>query len=223
MTAFTTALHDRLQAAAAARATRRGDTLALMEDRNRCRKTFESGAGEMHRTLIRPMVEEVGCAFDNCTVEHYLSPVAYTSCCRFARTDVYPATVELSIGIRQGSDSLQAELTYDLKVIPMLMSFTRSDSWPVDLASPALDVVRARLAEWLLRFTDTYLSLESDPNYQDWEAHIDPVCGMHITGAAAAGVIQQGPRKIYFCSEDCRERFEAHPALYLNGVAPLSA
>jgi YHS domain-containing protein len=35
-------------------------------------------------------------------------------------------------------------------------------------------------------------------------------------------VIEHERRKIYFCSEDCRQRFEANPGLYLTGIAPLS-
>jgi Cu+-exporting ATPase len=92
----------------------------------------------------------------------------------------------------------------------------------VDLERPDLEDLRERLAGWLLRFTDTYLRLESEPTYQEWHIHLDPVCGMHLTGPDVACVLERENRKIYFCSGDCRARFEAHPTLYLTGVSRLS-
>jgi YHS domain-containing protein len=102
-------------------------------------------------------------------------------------------------------------LTYRLQIIPELMSYSRSDSWTLNLEHVALDEVRTRLSDWLLRFTDTYLRLECEPNYQDWDTHLDPVCGMRISGAAAAHVIEHEIAGRSTCSEDCRQRFEANP------------
>jgi YHS domain-containing protein len=222
MSSFTNALHDRLEAAAAARAGRRGANATLMEDRSRRQAAFDPAAEVVYRTIIRPMVEEVARAFDNATVEHFKMPTGFTSRCLLARTDRYPASTELAIGIGPAGDGTGAVLTYRLQIIPELMSYSRSDSWTLDLEHVALDEVRTRLSDWLLRFTDTYLRLECEPNYQDWDTHLDPVCGMRISGAAAAHVIEHERRKIYFCSEDCRQRFEANPGLYLTGIAPLS-
>lgn len=50
------------------------------------------------------MIEEVARAFDNCTVEHYQTTSDCGSDCRFRRTDLYPATVDLRIGISQSPD-----------------------------------------------------------------------------------------------------------------------
>jgi YHS domain-containing protein len=52
------------------------------------------------------------------------------------------------------------------------------------------------------------------------EEHIDPVCGMIVTGEARYRLEQAG-EKYYFCSEHCLREFKAHPELYLNkGGAP---
>lgn len=46
----------------------------------------------------------------------------------------------------------------------------------------------------------------------------DPVCGMQVEVAhAPANVVRSGER-IYFCSEHCRDRFEADPERYRSGV-----
>ena len=221
MSSFTNALHARLEAAEAARAERRRANVALMEDRNRRTASLETAAERIHREVIRPMVEEMAGVFGNGTVEHYRTPAGFTSRCMFTRTDRYPASAELAIAVGPGPVGEGAALTYHLGIVPELMSFTKSDSWVFDPENVDRDEVRTRLADWLLRFTDTYLRLESEPGYQDWPMHVDPVCGMRISGTVAAAVSDHERRKIYFCSEACRQRFEAQPGLYLAGVAPM--
>lgn len=41
----------------------------------------------------------------------------------------------------------------------------------------------------------------------------DPVCGMEVEAAKAKTSVYDG-RTFYFCSNDCREKFEADPASY---------
>lgn len=48
---------------------------------------------------------------------------------------------------------------------------------------------------------------------------IDPVCGMRIDDAEAAGTAEHDGRTYSFCSEVCREVFEADPASY-SGAEP---
>ena len=49
---------------------------------------------------------------------------------------------------------------------------------------------------------------------------IDPVCGKTVQTASARPSVHDGS-VYYFCSRDCRERFEAAPDLYLdNKSAP---
>ena len=45
--------------------------------------------------------------------------------------------------------------------------------------------------------------------------HIDPVCGMTVDPASAKSAAYQG-QVYYFCSQICREKFEAAPASYAN-------
>lgn len=47
---------------------------------------------------------------------------------------------------------------------------------------------------------------------------IDPVCGMDIETAGARTSAHDG-KVYYFCSQNCREKFEASPAAYLAGKA----
>jgi Cu+-exporting ATPase len=45
---------------------------------------------------------------------------------------------------------------------------------------------------------------------------VDPVCGMTVDPARAAGSHRHEGRDFYFCSEHCRARFAADPARYLD-------
>ena len=155
MSSFTTALQERLAAAAAAREDQRAAKLAQMQDRTQREAAFGPVADEVHRTLIRPMIEEVTRAFDNATLEHFRTPDGYLSRCVLARTDRYPAVTELALGLAPAPDATEALLTYRVGIVPELISFTKSESWTFGLAHPPLEAVRARLEEWLLGFTDT--------------------------------------------------------------------
>jgi multidrug efflux pump subunit AcrA (membrane-fusion protein)/YHS domain-containing protein len=43
---------------------------------------------------------------------------------------------------------------------------------------------------------------------------LDPVCGMHIDPAVAAGSAAHGDHVFHFCSESCKRQFDAHPSRY---------
>jgi YHS domain-containing protein len=47
---------------------------------------------------------------------------------------------------------------------------------------------------------------------------IDPVCGMTIQTAGAKSAVYGG-EAYYFCSQDCRQKFESNPASYAKRAA----
>jgi P-type Cu+ transporter len=49
----------------------------------------------------------------------------------------------------------------------------------------------------------------------------DPVCGMTVDEAKAAGSAEYGGKRYYFCSKGCLAKFQLHPAKYTQGpIAP---
>jgi Cu+-exporting ATPase len=50
-------------------------------------------------------------------------------------------------------------------------------------------------------------------------AEIDPVCGMEVDPAHAAGSSTHAGQTIYFCSLHCKAKFDANPAAYIGDVA----
>ena len=62
-------------------------------------------------------------------------------------------------------------------------------------------------------------------NHQHAHVHtgeVDPVCGMTVDPAHAAGSSRIGNRTFYFCSTSCKQKFNADPAAY-GAAAPASA
>src|SRR5215216_2594666 len=49
---------------------------------------------------------------------------------------------------------------------------------------------------------------------------IDPVCGMELDPATAAGSSELDGRTYYFCSAGCKQRFDAAPEKYLPSEPP---
>jgi len=47
------------------------------------------------------------------------------------------------------------------------------------------------------------------------EMDVDPVCGMTVRTKGARSSVYEG-QVYYFCSQDCREKFEAAPQTYLK-------
>ena len=43
----------------------------------------------------------------------------------------------------------------------------------------------------------------------------DPVCGMDINPGAAPAQSNYRGRTYYFCSDDCKQKFEAEPQVYV--------
>ncbi len=49
---------------------------------------------------------------------------------------------------------------------------------------------------------------------------LDPVCKMEIEPAQAAGESRFNDRTYYFCSNDCKERFDENPERYAGEADP---
>lgn len=51
---------------------------------------------------------------------------------------------------------------------------------------------------------------------QETEMHKDPVCGMQVDPANAAGRSEHNRQTYYFCSKSCQKQFEANPAKFVQ-------
>ena len=60
------------------------------------------------------------------------------------------------------------------------------------------------------------------PAHQE-STHVDPVCGMTVEPAKAAGSSEYGGETYYFCSVGCKEKFDADPPKYAGAKASAPA
>ena len=191
---------------------------AEMEGRIHVQAAFERLADSLHRHDIRPRVETVARCFDNAGLEHTKTAFGTVSVCTLARTERFPATATLTLGVTFDPDRLSASVIYRLQIIPVLMEFQAHDALHVELEAPDLDEITAWLERHLEEFVETSLRVERDPRYQMGARHVDPVCGMQVTAASALR-LERGRRSYYFCAPMCRERFESNPVLYDRHLA----
>lgn len=47
----------------------------------------------------------------------------------------------------------------------------------------------------------------------------DPVCGMQVDEREAKATAEHGGRKVYFCSAECKQKFERNPEQYARQTA----
>lgn len=52
------------------------------------------------------------------------------------------------------------------------------------------------------------------------DQQIDPVCGMIVNEKEAAGSDSFQGEKYYFCSDECKDKFETRPQEYAVSVVP---
>lgn len=45
---------------------------------------------------------------------------------------------------------------------------------------------------------------------------VDPVCGMKVDPAKAAGTSEYNGQTIYFCAKSCKAKFDANPSQYIK-------
>ncbi len=45
---------------------------------------------------------------------------------------------------------------------------------------------------------------------------VDPVCGMEVNPQTASERVEYKGEAIFFCSKECREKFEKNPAQYMK-------
>ncbi len=51
---------------------------------------------------------------------------------------------------------------------------------------------------------------------------IDPVCGMHIDPEEAPAYSKVGDNTFYFCSDTCKQKFDANPNAYIDNAKQMN-
>lgn len=187
-----------------------------MARREALEAAFEGIAATLHQRVIRPRLEVLTARFEGVRVEHARTSAGVHTRCVFPHSDRYPASVSLTLGILLDADRGAASVFQSLEIIPILFDFERGSHMDVSLDQPDERAVADWVEGKLLAFLETYLRVETDPNYQRVNGHVDPVCGMRIQASAAEQRRQFRSHTYYFCSSTCEQRFAADPEFYVD-------
>ncbi|MAX24072.1 MAG: hypothetical protein CMJ19_06155 [Phycisphaeraceae bacterium] len=223
MSAFAEELDKKLDDAA----KRRGDYRRQLRDKMVAQsdgsRKFANLAGHIMDTIVRPRMDDLAERFDHARVAEDIDTAhPYHCTSRFGRTDRYPATAQIELGIGHDEAIENVALYYSVSIIPVYLDFEKKDEIRFSIDTLNESWLVAWVEEKLLRFLDTYLRLEQVEQYQRDNLVIDPVCGMTVNKAMSAAFAEYQGQAYYFCVQGCRDRFVADPAGFLNDINPSS-
>jgi len=172
------------------------------------REKFNETAHRILTSVIEPRMQELARHFENSKLEEPGQAAAFQSSCAFSPTDRFPAKVVLTLSVTPSGDLEQMETHYSLGISPGLIKYKRFDSQNFNIESVSCEEEICRWVETkIFDFIETYLQLETHPEYQKDKFVIDPVCKMRFPLSQAAGKVEKDGSTIYFCSEACKEEF----------------
>lgn len=172
----------------------------LLEKRER----FNSEAYRFLSTVVSARMRELSRNFENSTFK----TEGFQCICEFSPTERFPATVSLVIDFSSSGYYERLNAHYGLEITPALMEYMRYDGRTFNLEDPSCE---EEIGKWveakIFEFIETYLQLETHPEYQKENYVTDPVCNMCFPIAQAASKFEKEGRLVYFCSEVCKEAF----------------
>lgn len=184
-----------------------------MAELARRRLEFSKRAPELFETVIEPRLrlfaEQLPDSLYTRTTHGHSGIVSIN------RHRRYAAMVELEVSVTCDGQVEQILVPYELRIIPILIQFEREDTLSLPLFEADAAAVRAFVDSKLEGAARSYVELTNNPHYQREHLVIDPVCGMTIHEDQAAAVVEHEGRKIFFCAQVCKERFEQDPSEFV--------
>jgi len=130
-------------------------------------------------------------------------------------SDEFPASAELVVQFAHDPEVERAHCTVRARIIPVLMQYEKEGTIEIDLDEAETPRLVEFIDQRICRFAADYLRIrEPDSPYQRDRQVTDPVCGMTFHRWEAATSVQHNRRTWFFCTDECRERFEADPDKY---------
>ena len=205
-----------------------------MSGREAARAAFARLKPLLVERLLRPRVQAVIAPFPHAHAADGDTPDGVHIQVVFDHVDRYPVKVTLMAGAMLDAERGVVSVFTHVEFVPLLSTFDRGAHHDVPLSAllgfeagdasggagshpgDEWDAAGAWLEERLLGFLETYLTVETDPRYQQMGTHIDPVCCMRVQGGSAAARREFRGHSYFFCSEACDARFMADPAYYVD-------
>ena len=184
---------------------------------------FDCVADVVHAAILRPRIDVLAARFEHATADHFGTPDGLHSCCTFEPTPGYPARAFVSLSVVLDSETRSALVLWDARIVPPFLELDRQDALRVALSPVPWPDVVAWVEQKLVRFLASYLTVQFDERYQQNNVYTDPVCGMSVSVGTAMEFASYQGTVYFFCASACRERFQANPALFVEGLIGLPA
>jgi YHS domain-containing protein len=125
-----------------------------------------------------------------------------------------PANIKLRFGLDAELDSLI--LFYGLEIVPVFLEFERHDQIALPLDPSSIGTAVEWFKQKALAFTETYVSLFFNPEYQKGSEVPDVVLGRTFPLPFAKGQLEYRGVTYYFLTDESRKAFEHDPTRYVG-------
>jgi YHS domain-containing protein len=176
-------------------------------------RQFEQLADRLLSEVVQPRLESVASFFPGARVR----PAAPEHRCVawFGFCERFPATARVEFTIDCDPQLEHAVVRFELSIVPSFMKYDAHDKLPLQLESVDEQRATAWVEERLIAFLDAYSRLDRGEDDSSNVMATDPVCGMQVDVSQALHADHRG-HAYYFCSEECRKRFNEAPKKYVQ-------
>jgi YHS domain-containing protein len=183
---------------------------------NQSTKGFEALADEWLDTFILSKLKTLAEMFSN-SEEPTRFETSHSASVTFHPTEKFPTDCRVSVNISHDPGTQDIHITFQVSIIPILIDYEREAKLKLTLEKPDTEKLKKFIDERILRFVKDYLKIqEPDSPYQKYYRVTDPVCGINFSRADAGSSFEYDYKKYYFCSEECRRKFESNPEFHLK-------
>jgi len=168
--------------------------------------------------VIKPRIEKLASLFDNAEIPENSSDDLSVCVCQFRHSDIYPASVKLTLSIFHDAEIENLLLGYKLNILPVFFKFVENHQVAFSLDDPHQLEMVDWVDEKILEFVDAYMQLAETDQYQHHFQVTDPVCGMRFRKRIASAEMEHNNHTYFFCSTGCFQKFQTDPQHYITHV-----
>ena len=122
------------------------------------------------------------------------------------------AAISLKFSASTDTDVTRIILTYDLRIVPALMSFDSHSELELPLDNPDPEKVAQWVDDRIISFVKTYQSLHENEFYLKDHMVSDPVIGLRFPKFAAGATLEWKGKTYFFVSEETLKEFQKQQA-----------
>lgn len=161
--------------------------------------------------IWRPRLEALAQKFGERVDTHPVVEPSRRSCLFAFRSEL--AKIDLTFSVAPDPDVRNLIVSYDLKILPILMKFDSHSEVDFPLDAVDEDALASWIEDRIVGFVQTYVALHENNYYLKDHMVVDPVAKVSFPKYAAAATLNVGGETFYFIDESTRSEFEQQSAV----------